>query len=127
MICKHKDRETFEVPGGHREPGETILETAKRELHEETGAVEYTIIPICIYSVKGTDGETQNPSVNATHAIIENQNETYGMLYYAEIEKFEKLPNFEMDQVILSEELPTKWTYPLIQPKLMEKVMKIVL
>ena len=28
---------------GHREPGETIIETAKRELREETGAVDFTI------------------------------------------------------------------------------------
>jgi 8-oxo-dGTP diphosphatase len=126
VICKHKDRETFEVPGGHREPGETILETARRELQEETGAVEYTLTQIGIYSVKGTDGENQNREGDATHAIIENQEETFGMLYYADIEKFEKLPDFEMEQVILSEVLPTKWTYPLIQPKLLEKVMKIL-
>ena len=31
VFCKHKERNTYEVPGGHREDGETILETAKRE------------------------------------------------------------------------------------------------
>ena len=36
VFCKHKERETYEIPGGHREPGESILETAKRELQEET-------------------------------------------------------------------------------------------
>lgn len=35
VFCKHKERETYEIPGGHREPGESILETAKRELQEE--------------------------------------------------------------------------------------------
>lgn len=30
VFCKHKERDTFEVPGGHREAGENILETAKR-------------------------------------------------------------------------------------------------
>ena len=29
IFCKHKERDTLEVPGGHREAGETILETAK--------------------------------------------------------------------------------------------------
>ena len=45
VLCKHKhkERDTYEVPGGHREAGEEILETAKRELKEETGA-DATII-----------------------------------------------------------------------------------
>ena len=33
VFCKHKERSTLEVPGGHREPGEDILATAKRELY----------------------------------------------------------------------------------------------
>ena len=24
VFCKHKERETYEIPGGHREPGESI-------------------------------------------------------------------------------------------------------
>ncbi|MCR5214807.1 MAG: NUDIX domain-containing protein [Eubacterium sp.] len=35
MFCKHRDRDTFEVPGGHREPSEEIIDTAKRELYEK--------------------------------------------------------------------------------------------
>lgn len=28
VFCKHKQRDTYEIPGGHREDGETILEAA---------------------------------------------------------------------------------------------------
>lgn len=37
LLCRHKERQTWEMPGGHREPGESPMETAKRELYEETG------------------------------------------------------------------------------------------
>ena len=43
VFCKHKERDTYEVPGGHREAGENILETAKRELQEETGAIKFAL------------------------------------------------------------------------------------
>ena len=41
VLCKHKERNTYEVPGGHREKNETILETAQREFNEETRAVDF--------------------------------------------------------------------------------------
>ena len=114
VLCKHKDRNTYECPGGHREEGEDILTTAKRELYEETGAIEYSIKKICVYSVCGNDG------------VIENNTETYGMLYFADIIKFEELPAFEIEKIELFEHLPDSWTYPEIQPKLLEKVNYVI-
>ena len=113
VFCKHKERDTYEVPGGHRETGENILETAKRELQEETGAVKYEIKPIRVYSVTG------KTRVNDTGE------ESFGMLYFAEITEFAKELHSEMEKVILMDELPENWTYPLIQPKLIEKYKQI--
>ena len=103
IFCKHKRRNTYEIPGGHRESGETILETAKRELYEETGAVEFDIIPISIYKV-----------------------DDYGMLYYADIHKFGEMPDFEMECIYCFDELPNNLTHPFIQPALFKKAIQFV-
>ena len=113
VFCKHKERNTYEVPGGHREDGEAILETAKRELYEETGAVKYELKPVCVYSVTGKN------RVNQTGE------ESYGMLYFAEIYEFEKDLHSEMERVELFEELPDDWTYPLIQPLLIKEYERV--
>ena len=112
VFCKHKERDTYEVPGGHREPNETILDTAKRELMEETGAKEFSIKPVCVYSVKGKTRINKN-----------TYDESYGMLYFAEITSFGEIHS-EIEKIILSDELVENWTYPLIQPKLIEEVRK---
>lgn len=114
VFCKHKNRNTYEVPGGHREKNETILETAKRELKEETGALEFSISPICIYSVTG-----QN-------MVNQSGEETYGMLFAAEIQTFEKELHSEMESIYLFDDLPSDWTYPQIQPILIEEYLRRV-
>ena len=43
VFCKHKNRTTLEIAGGHREPNENINDTARRELMEETGAKEFSL------------------------------------------------------------------------------------
>lgn len=106
IFVKHRERDTLEIPGGHREHGENIAQTAARELYEETGALKYSLRQLCSYRV--------------------NDN---GMLFYAEIEELGVLPPSEIERVELLDEPPaelSEWTYPAIQPALWEKVSEIL-
>lgn len=49
LLSRHKDRTTWETQGGHIEDGETPLDAAKRELYEESGAIDFDIEPLCDY------------------------------------------------------------------------------
>ena len=109
IFCKHRERDTYEVPGRHRESGEDILSTAKRELMEETGATDFTIKPICVYSVKGK-----------TRVSESIDDETFGMLFFADVFSFEEIHS-EIEKILITDNLVENWTYPLIQPKLIEE------
>ena len=107
VLCRHRNRSTWEVPGGHLEAGETPLQTGQRELYEETGALDYVLLPVSIYTVTGSGGETGS-----------------GALFYAEICEFGQLPDFEIVEIKLFTKLPSAMTYADIQPHLIEMVME---
>jgi 8-oxo-dGTP diphosphatase len=103
-FVRHHDRFTWEIPGGRREAGETIAETAHREMMEETGACDFSLHPVCDYSFNH-EGET-----------------TYGRLFFGQIALMGPLPQMEIAEVKLFNEEPGHWTYPLIQPLLHKKI-----
>ena len=106
IYVRHRDRTTWEIPGGHREVNEDINIAASRELVEETGAINYEIMPVCDYSV--TIGEAT----------------TYGRLFYANIIEIGDLPESEICEVKFLKEMPDQLTYPEIQPQLRRKVLE---
>ena len=104
---------TWALPGGFVEPEETVETAACRELWEETGALEYTLAPVCAYGVMGRS--RVNPAGG----------ETLGMLFYAEIRSLGALPPYsEMACVALLDRPPAlreAWSYPDIQPLLLRE------
>ncbi|MGR3779325.1 NUDIX hydrolase [Bacillus paramycoides] len=108
VYVRHCNRQSWEIPGGHREQGEKIDETAIRELFEETGSEEIDLSPICDYSMD------------------DSLKKVFGRLYFARIKKIGQLPVSEIEEVKLFNRLPKYLTYSEIQPKLFEKTLAFI-
>ena len=107
LIVQHRERTTWEIPGGHRESLESLDQAAQRELYEETGAVDFSLTPVCTYGV-------------ANGAVM-----SYGQLYLANVTRLGALPPSEIKGIKLVPELPSSdLTYPLIQPLLNQRVQQ---
>jgi 8-oxo-dGTP diphosphatase len=106
VFARHRDRITWEIPGGHIEPGENPDEAAERELREETGAVEYDLWPVCNYSVENQLGKG------------------YGRLYFASIHELKGLLEHEIVELSFRDDMPVSLTHAEIQPFLFQEVKK---
>ena len=98
LLSRHKKRTTWETQGGHIESGETPLQAAHRELFEESGATEYTLMPLCDYWAGSEDG-------------LRGES---GVVFTANIRKLDNLPESEMAEVQCFDALPDNLTYPPI-------------
>jgi 8-oxo-dGTP diphosphatase len=105
LWCRHRDRQTWEIPGGHIEPGESAMEAATRELQEETGATDFTLQPVCWYSAWRAD--------SMPHSC--------GLLCVADVHALGDLHN-EIAEVRPFDGVPDALTYPDIQPRLFEEI-----
>ena len=106
LFSRHRLRTTWETQGGHIEEGETPLQAARRELYEESGAVAFTITPMCDYWC----GDRTGSGV--------------GVVFLAEITQLGPLPESEMAEVRTFDGLPEELTYPEITPCLFEAITK---
>ena len=100
LLSRHRDRTTWETQGGHIEPGETPMDAARRELYEESGAVDFDIRPVFDYWAGDENGGAS------------------GQVFAAEIRTLGPMPKSEMAEVRAFDEVPPNVTYPAITPEL---------
>ncbi len=108
ILSKHKDRDTWETQGGHIEAGETPTEAARRELYEESGIRDADVYPVCDYL-----GYNRFRSAN-------------GMVFLAVVHSIGQLPDSEMREIGMFEELPENLTYPQTSPVLYREAEKLL-
>lgn len=103
VYCKHRERTTYELPGAGRGKGETLEETARRVLYEQTGAKNFELIPVGIYEAEA---------------------KTYGMLYFSDIITIGPKPANEIARICYLDEHPAQQTYPQLHPRLVDEAKR---
>lgn len=109
IFVRNKQRTTWELPGGHIEPNETVIDAAKRELFEETGALQFNLTGLFDYSVE-TDVAKSS-----------------GRVFIAKEITLGPLPDSEIAEISFFKNLPENLTYPHIQPILFEKAVNLAI
>ncbi len=112
IFVRHKERLTWEMPAGHIEKSESADQAAVRELFEETGALDSSLVHICDYSVTVDKKDTRDAGRDIG----------FGRLYGAIVNKLDPSLEYETEERRLSENLPDKLTYPEVQIILFNRV-----
>lgn len=95
LFVKHRRRGGWEMAAGHPEPDEGTVEAAVRELAEETGALDFVMVPVTYYSVDAGQGRQ------------------YGRLFLAEVETLGELTDkAEIEEVKVFHRLPRNLSLP---------------
>ena len=97
LMVRHKDRATWEFPGGHVETGETNFAAACREMLE--------LFP---YRVT-VDG------------IISR-----GWLFFADVQELAEKPDSEIAEYCLFDDLPANLTYPLVYKTIIGAAFELI-
>ena len=114
-VCvRLKGRSDWCFPGGGREEGESMLQNARRELYEETGAAAFDIHPLGVY---GVDHRRPGRDGGEFH-----ERTSWGGLYGAEIHVFDGIPeDFEIAERRLFDAFPLENArFPHMMPGMME-------
>ena len=106
VLCRHRERATWEFPGGHIEAGESAIDAAKRELNEETGATEFEI------------------ERGFGYGVDRGQGFSYGIVFAAQVSEFGDGLDMEIGEIAFMDGMPCEMTYPDIQPELLEEAKR---
>ena len=104
IFVRHRDRSTWEMPAGHIEEGESADRAAVRELYEEAGVTGSTMEYHCDYEVS-VGSKTE-----------------YGRLYSAVVKEIDAHLEYETEEILLLDRLPSDLTYPEVQTVLFNRL-----
>ena len=96
LMIRHKQRSSWEFPGGHVEAGETLEQAARREMYEETGAVDIELKALFPYRV-AIDGV-----------------DTHGWLFEVCVNKLGIKPESEIAEYKIFDAFPGNLTYAAV-------------
>ncbi|MEN8228819.1 MAG: NUDIX domain-containing protein [Bacteroidota bacterium] len=106
IFVRHRDRNTWEMPAGHIEQGESADQATVRELFEEAGVIKSSLVHICDY------------------AVLVRGTKEYGRLYGASVKEIDPHLEYEIEEILFATELPAALTYPEVQTILFKRAEK---